>query len=434
MSKHNMPTGDMLPAERSPRRPIYAWALYDWANSAFATVVLAGFFPILFRDYFSAGRPDDEITLSLGLANSIGAAIIFILAPLTGAFSDADGRRKIFLAFCVLTGASATMMLAWIEAGAWRLAAMVYVVATVAFSLGNVFYDALLNNVSRPHERAFASSLGFSLGYLGGGLLLAALVYLVYESSRFGFASHHDVMLFGLTATALWWIVFSIPLAVSVADKRSESNGGMKEAWRRLRGTLRDIRANKAAAWFLLAYVLYIDGVDTIIRMAANYAQVLGFGATDLILALLLVQFIAFPATLLYSPLARFFSMRTLILVLIVAYVFICIAAARMYTLLDFLMIAIAIGLFQGGIQALSRAYFSQLIPASDEARFFGLYNIIGKVAVFIGPATVGIVGFVSGSPRIGILSISAFLIAGGLVLWWKVKPTREPTHRGETA
>ena len=407
---------------KSPRRPIYAWALYDWANSAFATVVLAGFFPILFRDHFSEGRADDEITLSLGIANSLGAALVIVLAPLVGALSDAAGRRKAPLMFCIVTGASATAALAWLEAGAWQLAAMIYIAATTAFALGNVFYDAMLTQVSAPHERASASSLGFALGYLGGGVLLMALVYMVFEAASFGFAERHEVMLFGFTATAVWWVVFSAPLLIFVAEPRAA--GRLKDGFRRLAGTWRDLRANKTALWFLVAYVLYIDGVDTIIRMAANYGQTLGFSASDLILSLLLVQFIGFPATLAYGPLARRFGIRAMLLFLIGAYVVLCVAAARMYTLAHFFSVALAIGLFQGGIQALSRAYFSQLIPAGDEARFFGIYNLIGKAAVFIGPLVVGVVGAWSGSPRLGILSIVAFLLAGGAVLLWKVKET----------
>lgn len=432
-------TAETSPA-RSPRRPIYAWAIYDWANSAFATVVLAGFFPILFRDYFSAGREDADITLALGIANSVGAAIIILLAPFVGALSDAYGRRKLPLAFCVITGALATAALAYLDEGAWRLAAMVYVVATVAFSLGNVFYDALLNEISRPRERAFASVLGFALGYLGGGLLLLFLVYMVFEAAAFGFASHYDVMLFGLTATALWWLVFSAPLAAFVAERRRSGRLGeqVKDGARRLLRTWRDLRGNKTVMWFLVAYILYIDGVDTIIRMAVNYGQTLGFGATDLIAALLLVQFVGFPATLAYSPLERRFGARALLLFLIAAYIGVTIAAAFMMSFVDFVILAAMIGLFQGGIQAISRSYFSQLIPNADAARFFGLYNLIGKAAVFLGPATVGIVGFWSSEmaqavghtgfwsdgSRVGVLSIALFLIAGGWVLWRKVPAT----------
>ena len=409
----------VLDTAQYPRKPLYAWALYDWANSAFATVVLAGFFPILYRDYFSIGREDSEITLSLGLINSLGALFLVLFGPFSGALSDVTGRRKLPLALCIVLGVFMTMGLSWIDQGEWQLASMVYVIATLAFVLGNVFYDALLVQVSAPRQRVFASTLGFALGYLGGGLLLAILVYLIYEASRFGFASAHETMLFGFIATALWWLIFSLPLLTVVRDSRSK--GRFREGWQRLIGTWEEVRKRPVIWWFLIAYLLYMDGVETIIRMAVNYGQVLGLSPADLISALLLVQIIGFPATLIYSWLARYFSIRALLLFLIGAYVGICVAAVYIETLTHFLMVATAIGCFQGGIQALSRAYFSQIIPRADAARYFGFYNLISKAAVLLGPATVGVVGIWSGSPRIGILSITVFLVLGGVVLLWKV-------------
>lgn len=405
---------------RPSRRSLYAWAMYDWANSAFATVVLAGFFPILYRDYFSQGRAEADITLMIGAANSLSAVLIFLLAPVTGSLSDAFNKRKLPLTVCMLTGCAMTAALAWIEPGMWRLAAAIYVIAAVAFALGNVFYDALITQISAVCDRAWASSLGFALGYLGGGLLLLALVYLVFNAVRFGFESTYDVMLFGFIATALWWLIFSLPLLVTVREQPVAAR--MRDGWVRLRATWSDLRGNPKVFWFLMAYLLYMDGVDTVIRMAVNYGQVLGFTASDLILALLLVQFIGFPATLAYSPLVRRFGTKPVLLFLIGTYVVLCVVAAQMSHIVEFFSLAVAIGLFQGGIQALSRSYFSQIIPPADAARFFGLYNVLGKAAVLLGPVTVGLVGSLSGSPRMGILSIVIFLLAGAVILLYKVR------------
>lgn len=408
--------GQRLDLRARLRSPLFGWALYDWANSAFATIVIAGFFPLLYREYWAAGLSDAKITLTLGIGNSAGALALLILAPWMGALSDALGRHKAFLAACVLAGAAATAALGALDAGGWRMALVVYVASTVAFMLGNVFYDSLLLEVSDARGRARASALGFALGYLGGGLALAVAAAAALAPQAWGFAGPADAMRAAFPAVALWWLAFSAPLFLRVRESPPRPGAGDTRA--RLLDTWRALRRRPALLWFLVAYWLYIDGVDTLIRMAVNYGRALGFDGGDLILALLMVQFVGFPATLMYGPLTDRFGARPVLFALIAAYLCLTVAAAGLDSVQGFYLLAFAVALAQGGIQSVSRAYFSLLVPPDRSAQFFGIYNLLGKFAVVIGPVLLGVVGWATGSPRAGVLAIGALFIAGAVVLW----------------
>lgn len=424
MGKGVTPSPSPAPARfRRPQglsKTALSWAFYDWANSAFAVVVIAGIFPIFYRDYWARGLPDDEITLSLGVANSLSSLLLIVSAPLLGAIADAVGVRKRLLMACAVLSALATAGFAFVAQGAWVGAAAFYVFGVFLFMLGNVFYDALLVDVTEPRWFDRVSSLGFALGYLGGGIALAFCVWMIVRAGDFGFGDESGAIRASFVLVGVWWVVFSVPLLLRVRERRG-ARGSVRAGIGRFLETLRLLRRHPSLAWFLLAYWLYIDGVDTVIRMAANYGQVLGFGVHDLMVALLLVQFIGFPATLVYGRLAERFGARRLIMAGVLVYLVICVWGALLQTAAGFYALVVLIGLTQGGIQAQSRSFYARLAPPQHSAQLFGVYNLLGKFAALVGPLILGVVGSVSGSPRLGLLSVGVLFIAGLAVLITRV-------------
>jgi UMF1 family MFS transporter len=412
---------------RLPARSVLAWAVYDWANSAYATVVLAGFFPLFFKEYWAAGLDAPTSTFWLGTANSAASLAIVLLAPLLGAAADRAGARKRYLVRFALVGILATAALALVGSGVWGAAAALFTLATIGFMGANVFYDALLIDVADSAERDAVSVLGYALGYLGGGLLFAGCVAAVLMPDTFGLASRSQAVRWSFVATAAWWAMFSIPLLRGVQEPpaRLPSAGRIfREGWADLRRTLRDLTSHREVALFLAAYFLYIDGVDTVVRMAVDYGMSIGFGSNDLIAALLIVQFVGFPATLAFGWAARPFGPRTGILFALAVYAALTVWAATMSATWAFYALAVAIGLVQGGVQALSRSLFARLVPPAKAAELFGFYNMMGKFAAVIGPVLVGSVGWAADDPRVGILSL-LLLFAGGAWLLTRVHVPR---------
>jgi MFS transporter, UMF1 family len=406
---------------KDTKRGILAWSLYDWANSAFATTVIAGFFPVFFKAYWSSGSSVQQSTFYLGMANSIASIIVAALAPVLGAIADRGSFKKKMLLFFAFLGCIMTGGLWFVQAGYWQLAIVFYISATVGFSGANIFYDSLLPSVASEKKIDFASSLGFGLGYIGGGLLFLIHVLMYLKPQFFGIADASTAVRIAFLTVAIWWALFSIPIMVFVQEPvfahKVKPSEAAAAGIRQLRETFRKIRYLKVVSLFLLAYWFYIDGVDTIIRMAVDYGSSLGFPSESLIVALLIVQFVAFPATLLYNTLGQRIGVKKALLIAIAAYSVLTILGYFMRTILHFYLLAVCIGLFQGGIQALSRSYYSRLIPEKQAAEFFGFFNMLGKFAAVIGPALMGIVTLLTGSNRIGILSILLLFIAGGALL-----------------
>ena len=274
-----------------PARAKWGWALYDWANSAFATTVMAGFFPVFFKEYWNAGLAATESTFRLGVANSVASLIIVLVAPLLGAIADCMCRRKGMLFAFAFLGIVTTGSLYQVGQGNWFMAALLYVAAIIGFSGSNIFYDSLLPFIARGHELDRTSALGFSLGYLGGGLLLALNVLMTVHPDWFGIADASTAVRLSFLLVAAWWLVFSLPLMVLVEEPpEGASRGGgnlVTKGFRRVWRTLHEVRAMKTVWLFLVAYWLYIDGVDTVVRMAVDYGLSLGFDRNSLIMALL---------------------------------------------------------------------------------------------------------------------------------------------------
>jgi UMF1 family MFS transporter len=402
-------------------RGVWSWALYDWANSAFATTVMAGFFPVFFKEYWNTGVSVTESTLRLGLVSSLASLLIVIMAPVLGAVADTLGRRKgMLLAFAFL-GIVMTAGLYLVDAGQWWLAAVLYVMALVGFSGANIFYDALLPFVSDTADLDRTSALGFSLGYLGGGLLLALNVLMTLHPDAFGLVDTTAAIRISFVMVAAWWLVFSLPLVLNVPEPENPPGAVpeniLKTGFSRVIKTLQEVRQLRNVWLFLVAYWLYIDGVDTIVRMAVDYGLSLGFDHKHLILALLITQFTGFPAALVFGRLGSRFGPRPGIFIALAIYILVTTGGALMEDVSEFYVLAFAIGLAQGGIQALSRSMYARMIPRERAAEFFGFYNMLGKFAAVLGPVMMGWVGVLTGSPRIGILSLLVLFLTGALVL-----------------
>jgi UMF1 family MFS transporter len=405
------------------RRPVVAWALYDWANSAFATTVMAGFFPVFFKQYWSIGVEASVSTFRLGLANGVASFVIAVLAPLLGAIADRGGVRVRLLALATVLGAASTGGLYLVQEGQWQLAAVLYGIASLGFWSGVTFYDALLLDVAEDrNELDMVSSFGYALGYIGGGLLFAFNVYMTLRPGAFGLESAADAVRLSFLSVAAWWVLFSVPVVLFVREARPAQPLGIAAAsragLRELRVTVEHIRAYKPLVWFLFAYWLYIDGVNTVIKMAVDYGLSLGFPQQSLIAALLLTQFVAFPAALAFGWLGSKIGARNGIFLALAVYAGATIGAYRMDSSFDFYALAVTIGLVQGGVQALSRSYFGSLVPAGKQGEFFGFYNMMGKFAAVLGPMLVGFTALATGSTRAGILSVVLLFVVGAALLW----------------
>ncbi len=403
------------------KQAVWSWAFYDWANSAYSTTVMAGFFPLFFKEYWADPNNPTHSTFYLGMANSIASLVVAALAPLLGSVADQGSAKKKFLILFAFLGVIMTGGLWMVAQGNWEMAVFFYVLATIGFASGNVFYDALLPGLASEERVDVVSSLGFGLGYLGGGLLFLVNVFMYLKPEIFGIPDGATAIKLSFLSVAVWWAVFTIPLILFVPEPKNYDTVDFKNAvrmgWIQLVQTFKEIRNMKVVGTFLLAYWFYIDGVDTIIRMAVDYGMSLNFPGESLIIALLIVQFVAFPAALIYGWLASKIGTKTAIMVGIIAYSFITLLGYFMTEAWHFYVLAILIGLFMGGIQALSRSLYTRIIPPAKSAEFFGFYNMLGKFAAIIGPALMGTIALATGSARLGILSILLLFILGAFFL-----------------
>ncbi|HNY66800.1 MAG TPA: MFS transporter [Deltaproteobacteria bacterium] len=424
------------------KRAILSWALYDWANSAFATTVMAGFFPLFFKQFWNAGVDPVVSTARLGFGSALAGVVIAGLAPVLGAIADRGAAKKRFLVIFALIGIAATASLALVPKGFWLPALSLYTLALIGFSGGNVFYDALLPGVAPESRLHFVSALGFSLGYLGGGVLFALNVLMAVKPALFGFSSASEAVRVSFLTVGIWWLLFALPLMLFV---RERSIGGkaagfamVRAGLDQLRAVFSEIRERRMIFLFLLAYWFYIDGVDTIIRMAVDYGLSIGFEANDLILALLITQFTGFPCALLFGWLGQKIGAKRAILIAIGVYLFISLWGSLIREKHEFYLLAAVVGFVQGGIQSLSRSFYARLIPEGKAGEYFGFYNMLGKFAVIMGPLLIGAVQIglrsfgISGTvvSRLGITSLALLFLAGGTLLFF----VREDGSSGASA
>ena len=428
MTADMQPTTGNTAAPAGNRRTVWSWALIDWANSAFAIVVMTAFFPILFKDHWcdAPGMTPERSTAYLGYANTAASLLIALLAPLLGSIADQGNGKRWFLLGFTLVGAAATALLPLAGKGEYVLAAALFAVAAFGFSGNNLFSDALLTDVAPPERYDRVSALGYALGYVGSGALFVACTTAVRDPARFGLAGAVEAVGACFVITALWWVVFTLPALVWVRETPAvpAAGGGtlLTRGFRQFAATFREIRTQRPVLLFLGGYLLYIDGVNTVIKMAVDFGRALGLDAAGMLLALVVTQFVAFPAAIVFGRIGERFGARRGIMIGVAVYAALCVFATQLETQRGFMAMAVVVGLVQGGVQSLSRSYFARLIPAEKGGEYFGFYNMLGKFAAILGPTLMGVTALVSGT-RYSILSL-LLLFGGGL---WLLSRVEEP-------
>lgn len=404
-------------------RAVFSWVMYDWANSAFATTIMAAVMPIFYADVAGKNLAPHAATAYWGYTQSIALAFVFLLSPVLGAIADATRSKRNFLLFFMLTGVVSTVAMAWISEGEWLFASVLVILGTLAFSGGNVFYDAFLPELVPEEKQDMVSSRGFAYGYIGGGLLLAVNLAMIQFPHIFLLPDALTATRVAFVTVGLWWLIFSLPFFRHVRDRDMGGRpnritpGIVASGFRTVGRTLRQIRRYPELLKFLIAFWFFSDGINTIIKMATIYGREIGIGQTDLIAALLITQFVGIPCTLLFGKVAeRIGAMRTLISTLMI-YLIIVILGYFMKSALHFYLLAVFVGFVQGGSQALARSIFSRLVPTGKNAEFFGFYGLTGKFASIFGPFLFGFVGQLTGSSRAGIVSLALFFLIGIIML-----------------
>ena len=416
--------GGLLTALGLHRRELRAWALYDWANSAFVTTVMAAVLPIYYHQVAAVGLPENLRTAYWGYTQTIALAIIALSSPILGAMADYLGAKKKFLAFFAFSGVVGSALLYFVERGDWMFASAAFIVGNIGFAAGEVFYESLLPHIARPDEIDRVSTAGYALGYVGGGLLLAAQLAWISSPDTFGMADSAEASRVAFATVAAWWGVFTIPILRSVREPAVSSanvqrNGGspVRFAFQRVFATLREVRRRRQVFLFLLAFWFYNDGINTIIKMATIYGAEIGIGETDLIGALLLVQFVGIPCTFAFGALAARIGAKNGIYLALAVYTAVAVFGYFISTAWHFWVLACGVAVVQGGSQALSRSLFATLIPANKSSQFFGFYNITGKFGNLIGPFVFAVVSEWTGGSRMSILALVFFFLTGMVLL-----------------
>lgn len=405
--------------EKLYKRAVNAWCMYDWGSSAFSTTVEAAVLPVYFEQVVAAGLAGNLATVYWGYTNSIALLVTALLAPILGSIADYTAGKKRLLGIFAAIGIVATALMVLIDSGDWQLAIALFFLGSVGLGASYVFYDSLLPHVARPTDIDYVSSKGYALGYLGGGILLAVnilMIQVIWKGSTLG-------PRLSFLTVAIWWAIFSIPLFRHVQEPPANTTGiaegthPVVAGFRRLGQTFREIRKYRQLFLFLVAFWLYNDGIGTIIKMATIYGSEIGIGMIDLIGALLLTQFVGIPFSLLFGKFSGKIGTKRAIMLGLVWYTLIAIAGYAMSKAWHFWVLAFAVGMVQGGTQALSRSLFGLMAPKARSAEFFGFYDISSKFAGIAGPALFALVGQLTGSSRLSIIALIVFFIGGILML-----------------
>ena len=411
------------------RPELRGWAMYDWGNSAFATIVIAAVLPPFFSSYYAEGLESARATRFYAVCLSATLAVTAILSPILGTLADLRGNKKRYLAVALCLALPATAGLFFVPQGNWKVAALLVMMSNGAFGVGLVFYEGLLPMVARKEELNRVSAAGYGLGYLGGGLLLAVTALAITRPEVFGLSDTNAAIRCSFLAVAVWWGLFSLPLFLRVRESGvvsgdSDASAGLKDALLRLISTFRRIRQHRDLFVFLLAFWLYNDGIGTIVKLATIFGAEVGIHFTHLVGALLLTQFIAFPFAILFGKLGDRMGVKRGITLALLVYCFIAILGFRLQTATDFYLLAALVGTVQGGAQALSRSLYARMIPRGASGEFFGFYSISSKFASLFGPLLFAAINLLTGSSRWAVLSIAVFF-AGGLALLYLVDVER---------
>ena len=404
------------------RPELRAWAMYDWANSAFQTTIITAVFPIYFATVAGAGLGPAEATRYLAAATTIALAVAAVLAPILGAVADCAPVKKRMLAWFLGAGALATAAMALVQRGDWVLGAVLFTIGNIGAAGSLTFYDSLLPHIASGREIDRVSTAGYALGYLGGGILLAINVAWIVSPGTFGLPDAGAASRLSFLSVAVWWIAFSLPLFRTVREPCLRAGVTadrlpIRAAVAGLIRTLRDLRAYRQAFLLLVAFVVYNDGINTIIRMATIYGTEIGLRQNQLIAAILLVQFVGIPFAFLFGLLAGWIGAKRSIFVALAVYTLTSVLGYFMRTERDFFLLAIMVATVQGGSQALGRSLFASMIPRDKSSEFFGFFSVFEKFGAILGPALFGLASAATGSSRAGVLSVILFFVAGGTLL-----------------
>lgn len=396
--------------------------MYDWANSAFATTMMAAVLPSFYGTV--AGASLDKTTASSywGFTNTAAMLIIALNAPILGAVADCKRTKKKFLGWFAAIGIIASALMVFISTGKWFLASILYIIGRIGFSGSNIFYNSLLPHIADKDSMDNVSALGYAYGYLGGGLLLTLNLLMIMKPHFFGIPDPEWGARLSFLTVAVWWGVFSLPLFTSIPEPIAKKTNNAKRnpiiaGFNRLKTTYTEIKKYRQLVKFLFAFWLYNDGIGTIIIMAVVFGSEIGIGQTHLIGAILMVQFIGVPFSLLFGRLPSKIGTKASILITLFIYSLISVLGYFMTVAAHFWILAFMVATVQGGAQALSRSMFATMVPREKSGEFFGFYDVSGKFAGIIGPTVFGIVGQITGSSRFGILALVLFFLLGGLLL-----------------
>lgn len=402
---------------------INAWCMYDWANSAFATTIMAAMFPPFYRALVTeSGLAENTATAYWGYTTSFALLVIALIAPVLGAIADYTGGKKRYVAFFAVMGILCTAAFVFIGTDTWLLASILFIGGNLGFAGANVFYESLLPHIAKKNDIDQISTRGYALGYVGGGILLVVNVLWFIKPELFGMPDAAFALRASFFSVAVWWGLFSVPLFRRVPEPPAARESGsaispVRAGFTRLATTFREITRYKQLLIFLIAFWLYNDGIGTIIKMATAYGDEIGIEMTDMIIALVITQFVGIPFSFLFGALAKRLGTKLSILLALGVYTLISIAGYFMQTATHFYILAFMVGTVQGGSQALSRSLFAAMVPKNKTAEFFGFFSTSSKFAGIAGPLLFGVVSQIAGESRLSIVSLIVFFVVGGLLL-----------------
>jgi UMF1 family MFS transporter len=406
------------------RPDLRAWAMYDWANSAFQTTIIAAVFPIYFHSVVAKDLGESLSTSRFAWATTIAILIVALIAPLLGAIADYAAMKKRMLAAFVLVGALSTIAMYWIRPGDWMFALVLFVIGNIGVAGSIVFYESLLPHLVSAQELDRVSSAGYAVGYFGGGVLLAINLAMIQKPAWFGIPDAGMAVRLSLASVGVWWLVFSIPLFRTVPEPRralepdeAPSAGLLAIGFTRLIETFKELRTYRQAFLLLLAFLIYNDGIQTIIRMATTFGTQVGIDQSAMITALLITQFIGIPFAFLFGMLAGRIGAKTAVFAGLSVYSVIVLLAYFMTSAVHFYALAILVGMVQGGTQALSRSLFASMIPKYKSSEFFAFFGVFERYAGILGPLLFAIMVETTGESRNAILAVLSFFVIGGALL-----------------
>ena len=400
-------------------KTVKSWIAYDAGNSAFATTVVAAFFPIFYLQYWASSMTELEASVYYSWALVISNVSILLSGPVIGAITDLNQSTKKSLTVLTLTSVFFVGLLYFLQAGSWMLALTFFVIANYCFCVAQIPYDKILTKISTPNNFSIISNQGYAWGYFGGGLLFIVNAFMSINPSAFGLASQAEAIRVSFLMVSVWWLIFLIPLLLNFKETKevNKSKNSIIQSIKNIVSTFKSVYKYKNAFIFLIAFFLFIDGAHTVIYMASTFALNLGLETNAIIQALILVQVVAFPATLIWGYVAGRFGDKLVLYITIISYVCIIIYSTTLSSALEFYLLAAWVGCVQGGIQGSSRGLFGKLLPKDKAGEFYGLYNVMGRAGAILGPAMVGGLLTIYGNVRIALLPIAILFILGGLLL-----------------